>query len=423
MAETSAPDTPPDAGAERPSAARRPALPWQAIVAATVLALAAAGLVLVVAAIRGDDATESRPTTRFTLTPADEAPGGDPLDIAFTDVDDTTGTRGPRPTANPWSSTSSPRGARRASRRCRTSQTVAQLDRRRRVLRARRPRPPRRRHRHRRGDRHHLRWSRDVKGDIAGAAGIPSDAGHDVRAGRRHGRRRSTWAPSTRPSCATLIADNLGTVVVIDAPLALAFASGMVAAVNPCGFAMLPAYVTFFLGHEGDGRRPRRVRRSGHPRGAARSASASSSCSGWSASPCAPWCRPCRSTPRGPSSSSASASPSVGVAMLPGVPLTARMPKLDRGGRSTGPRIDVPLRRVVRHRLTRRAPSASFIAIIVNSFSRTDFVSSVLMLVVYAAGMGLVITALTVAVALARESVVGFLRVAGCGWPTGSPPC
>ena len=39
---------------------------------------------------------------------------------------------------------------------------------------------------------------------------------------------------------------------MIDAPLALAFASGMVAAVNPCGFAMLPAYVSFFLGMEGD---------------------------------------------------------------------------------------------------------------------------------------------------------------------------
>ena len=38
---------------------------------------------------------------------------------------------------------------------------------------------------------------------------------------------------------------------VIDAPLALAFTAGMVATVNPCGFAMLPAYLTFFLGLEG----------------------------------------------------------------------------------------------------------------------------------------------------------------------------
>ena len=39
---------------------------------------------------------------------------------------------------------------------------------------------------------------------------------------------------------------------MIDAPLALAFTAGMVATVNPCGFAMLPAYLSFFLGLEGD---------------------------------------------------------------------------------------------------------------------------------------------------------------------------
>jgi len=38
---------------------------------------------------------------------------------------------------------------------------------------------------------------------------------------------------------------------VIDAPLAYAFGVGMVATVNPCGFAMLPAYLSFFLGLEG----------------------------------------------------------------------------------------------------------------------------------------------------------------------------
>ena len=51
-----------------------------------------------------------------------------------------------------------------------------------------------------------------------------------------------------------------------------------------------------------------------------------------------------------------------------------------------------------------------FIANIVNAFSRTDFVSGVSVLVTYAVGMGLVITTLTVAIALARDSVVRFLR-------------
>ncbi|MEX0659716.1 MAG: cytochrome c biogenesis CcdA family protein [Egibacteraceae bacterium] len=34
----------------------------------------------------------------------------------------------------------------------------------------------------------------------------------------------------------------------MDAPFALAFAAGLVASVNPCGFAMLPAYLSFLLG-------------------------------------------------------------------------------------------------------------------------------------------------------------------------------
>jgi cytochrome c-type biogenesis protein len=39
---------------------------------------------------------------------------------------------------------------------------------------------------------------------------------------------------------------------VIDAPLAYAFSAGMVAAVNPCGFPMLPAYLSFFIGADDD---------------------------------------------------------------------------------------------------------------------------------------------------------------------------
>jgi cytochrome c biogenesis protein CcdA len=35
---------------------------------------------------------------------------------------------------------------------------------------------------------------------------------------------------------------------MIDAPLVLAFTAGLVATVNPCGFAMLPAYLAYFMG-------------------------------------------------------------------------------------------------------------------------------------------------------------------------------
>ena len=37
---------------------------------------------------------------------------------------------------------------------------------------------------------------------------------------------------------------------MVDVDLAFPLAAGLIAAFNPCGFAMLPAYLAFFLGHE-----------------------------------------------------------------------------------------------------------------------------------------------------------------------------
>ncbi len=65
----------------------RSRLPWPAVVAATVLASLASLLVIVVlGGDDGDSQASSAPTTdgSIELTPADEAPAGDPLDIAVT---------------------------------------------------------------------------------------------------------------------------------------------------------------------------------------------------------------------------------------------------------------------------------------------------------------------------------------------------
>ncbi|MFQ5557778.1 MAG: cytochrome c biogenesis CcdA family protein [Acidimicrobiales bacterium] len=40
---------------------------------------------------------------------------------------------------------------------------------------------------------------------------------------------------------------------MIEAPIGLAFAAGLVATVNPCGFAMLPAYLSYYMGLEETG--------------------------------------------------------------------------------------------------------------------------------------------------------------------------
>lgn len=196
---------------------------------------------------------------------------------------------------------------------------------------------------------------------------------------------------------------------MIDAPLALAFASGMVAAVNPCGFAMLPAYVSFFLGTEEE-------RVPGRAESVARAVPVALTMSlgflvvfgtaGIALRPVsstlqeyAPWA----------TIAIGLAVAAFGIAMLRGVELTARMPKLNRGGRSKG------LGSMFLYGVSYAIASLTctigiFIGTIVNAFSRTDFISGVSVLVVYAAGMGLVITALTVAIALARDSVVQFLR-------------
>ena len=42
----------------------------------------------------------------------------------------------------------------------------------------------------------------------------------------------------------------------MDAPLAWAFAMGMAATVNPCGFALLPTYLTYYLGLDDAEERP-----------------------------------------------------------------------------------------------------------------------------------------------------------------------
>jgi cytochrome c-type biogenesis protein len=41
---------------------------------------------------------------------------------------------------------------------------------------------------------------------------------------------------------------------VIDVPFAYALTVGMVATVNPCGFPMLPAYLSWFVGVDEDAR-------------------------------------------------------------------------------------------------------------------------------------------------------------------------
>ena len=66
--------------------------------------------------------------------------------------------------------------------------------------------------------------------------------------------------PSLRSTSREVRRTPTGFSTVFDVPLALAIGAGMVATVNPCGFAMLPAYLGFFVGTDDSVRRPLRDR-------------------------------------------------------------------------------------------------------------------------------------------------------------------
>ncbi len=77
----------------------RSALPWQAVVAATVLALTAAAMVFVIMDDDGEASVDSGSQSvdlstvpSVELVPDDGLDERDPLDVEFTDVDGTTGT-------------------------------------------------------------------------------------------------------------------------------------------------------------------------------------------------------------------------------------------------------------------------------------------------------------------------------------------
>lgn len=194
---------------------------------------------------------------------------------------------------------------------------------------------------------------------------------------------------------------------MIDAPLAFALASGMVAAVNPCGFAMLPAYVGFFLGRD---------RASGSAGAVARAVPVSAAVTAGfitvfgvvgialrsvssTVQEYAPWATIVIGV----------GLTAFGVATTAGFQPNVTLPKLGKGGR-TGGLGSMYLYGVSYAVASLTCTIGLFISTIVNSFSRTDFVSGVAILVTYALGMGFVITALTVATALAQDSVVRALR-------------
>ena len=195
---------------------------------------------------------------------------------------------------------------------------------------------------------------------------------------------------------------------MIDAPLGLAFASGMVATVNPCGFAMLPAYLGYFLGLEGQGSDVKASVSRSLGVGLAVSAGflvvfglaglaiyhLQASIYEW-----VPWATIVIGIGLAV----------LGVAMLRGFEPVVALPKMQRGGRTTGGGS------MFVFGISYAIASIScalplFTGAVVGTFRRENLASSVAVFVAYALGMTLVLLVLTVSLGMAKQGMVRRLR-------------
>ena len=196
---------------------------------------------------------------------------------------------------------------------------------------------------------------------------------------------------------------------MIDTPLALAFTAGMIATVNPCGFAMLPAYLGYFLGIEtADGEDATASVLRALVVGATVSAGflvifalagAVVSWTSVSVGEFSPWFTVV-----------------IGVILLIGgiffltgwEPKLA-LPRLDKGGRDRG------LWSMFLFGLSYAIASLSctigpFTSVVASTFARESVLSGVVAFLAYAAGMALLLMVLTVTLALARRGLATGLR-------------
>jgi cytochrome c biogenesis protein CcdA len=195
-----------------------------------------------------------------------------------------------------------------------------------------------------------------------------------------------------------------------EGPFAYYLALGMVATVNPCGFAMLPAYLSYYLGLDDEDRGGPGAAPLGQ---AARVALAVSA--GFLAvfavagvlveladAPVyeyAPWI----------SLVIGLALLALGVAMVAGFELVVRLPKLQHRGRARTVR-SMFLFGVSYAIASIGCTLPGFLIAVAGTIDDKSLVDGVVAFACYAAGMALVLTTLTVTLALARTSVVRFLR-------------
>ena len=200
---------------------------------------------------------------------------------------------------------------------------------------------------------------------------------------------------------------------MIDGAFALAFLSGVVATVNPCGFAMLPAYLSYFLGIESHAAVDEPAQAS-----LRRALLVSASVSAGFLAVFTVLGFVIRAGGDGVADVIRYLSIVIGflliglgIAFLLGRSLTFATPKLDRGGR-TRTAWSMFVFGISYAVASFGCTIGPFVLTVLGSFTRDGTLSGVLMIVAYGLGMGLLLTTLTVTLALARGGLLRGLRSA-----------
>jgi cytochrome c biogenesis protein CcdA len=195
---------------------------------------------------------------------------------------------------------------------------------------------------------------------------------------------------------------------VIEGQFAVAFATGMMAVANPCGFAMLPAYLSFFLGLEGQDDDARAT--------VSRALAVAFAVSVGFAATFALIDQVIRHATREVYEWSPWLSVLIGFALmgmgaylLSGRELRVRLPRLDRGGRS-GSFLQMALYGVSYAVVSLGCTLPAFSAYISTTTRNESVLSGVAIFLAYAAGFTVLLTSLTIGIALARHGVLHSVR-------------
>ncbi|MCX7619974.1 MAG: cytochrome c biogenesis CcdA family protein [Acidimicrobiales bacterium] len=202
------------------------------------------------------------------------------------------------------------------------------------------------------------------------------------------------------------------------APLAYAFGLGMVAAFNPCGFAMLPAYLSYFLGLEGETDSHLGAHDSMNPDvGILRALAVGASVSAGFVSVFASMGLLIETTARGVEEYLPWLTivlgiglVVLGIAMLRGRSISVKLPFTNRRF-GTGREITSVFLFGVSYAFVSLSCTISlFLATVSTAFTQASFAAGIATFIAFAVGMSLVLIVLTLAIALARTTVVRTLR-------------